>query len=119
MKLSEFKGEDALDVLADIISPATEIINDAEVKAMYKERNLAKCCEIILKKHREAAIAILSATRQETPEEYLKKVTVFSVPLHLAELISDDVLLSFFLPAPVMKEAESSGDVTENTGETA
>ena len=32
MKLSEFRGEDAIDVLAEIIVPATEIINDAGIK---------------------------------------------------------------------------------------
>lgn len=119
MKLSDFKGEDALDVLAEIISPVTEIVNDADVKAAWKNgTNISKCAELVLKNHRKAAITVLAATRKKTPEEYMKTVTVFSVPLHLAELMSDEVLLNFFLPAPAMREDESSGGATEITKET-
>ena len=35
-KLSEVKGEEALDVLADILEPIVTIINDEEVKAGFE-----------------------------------------------------------------------------------
>lgn len=120
MKLSDFKGEDALDVLAEIISPVTEILNDGDIKnAWQSNRDLASCCELALKKHRKAMITVLATTQQKTYEEYMKTVTVFSVPLHLAELASDEVLLNFFLPPPLMKEVESFGGATEITTEEA
>ena len=36
MKLSEFKGEEALDVLADIFEPLSVIFTDDEVQALSK-----------------------------------------------------------------------------------
>lgn len=120
MKLSEFRGEDALDVLAEIISPVTEILNDGDIKNAWRNnRDLASCCELALKKHRKAMVTVLAATQQKTYEEYMKTVTVFSIPLHLAELASDEVLLDFFLPPPVMKKVASSGDATEAIQEEA
>ena len=47
-KLSEIKGEEALDVLAEIIEPITIIANDEEVKAGF-ETNVAKCVSIAIK----------------------------------------------------------------------
>ena len=37
MRLSDYKGEEALDVLADIIEPMTFILADEEIQKMRKE----------------------------------------------------------------------------------
>ena len=37
MKLSDYKGEEALDVLADIIEPVTFILADADIQKMRAE----------------------------------------------------------------------------------
>ena len=37
MKLSEYQGEEALDLLADLIEPAGEIMSDKEIGDLFKK----------------------------------------------------------------------------------
>ena len=37
MKLSEYQGEAALDILADLIEPAGEIMSDKEIGDVFKK----------------------------------------------------------------------------------
>ena len=39
MRLSDFKGEEAIDVLADIIEPITKILTDSEIQALSKKKD--------------------------------------------------------------------------------
>ena len=41
MKLSEITGEAALDLLADIIEPAAEIMSDPKVKELFEKNKAA------------------------------------------------------------------------------
>lgn len=119
MKLSDFKGEDALDVLADIIEPATEIVNDEEIKDAFsdegKGKKLAAVVKIALKKHKHAVLEILAACEQKPYDEYVQTVTVFTLPLKALEIFNDKELVAFFQSSLGMSTGESSGDATENT----
>lgn len=119
MKLSDFKGEDALDVLADIIEPATEIVNDEEIKDAFsddgKGKKLAAVVKIALKKHKHAVLEILAACEQKPYEEYVQTVTVFTLPLKALEIFNDRELVAFFQSSLGMSTGESSGDATANT----
>lgn len=99
MKLSEFKGEDALNVLATIIKPVTEILNDKEIKAAWsKGADIAKCVEIAIKKHQKAVVIILSTMAEKSYEEYMKDATVFSITGQFVEMLNDQELINFLLP---------------------
>ena len=97
MKLSEFKGEDALDVLADIIEPVTDIVTDEEVKAQWKtEGKVASFVKVILKKHPKDVIAILARLDNKTYEEYAETISIATLPAKLLDVMQDEVLMSFF-----------------------
>ena len=49
MKLSEYQGEAALDILADLIEPAGEIMSDKEIGEVFKE-NRFKAIGLAIKK---------------------------------------------------------------------
>lgn len=114
MRLSEFRGEDALDVLAKIIVPATKILNDASIKAAWGNgMDFAGCLEIALKEHKDEVITILAAMDQRPKEEFLEDVTIFTVPMKLVDLISDEALVNFLLPVSMTRGTGASGDVME------
>lgn len=117
MKFSEIKGEAALDVLADILEPATEILTDEEIKAATEDKNvkLIQIAKIAIKKHKRAVIEILAAVEQEDPDEYIKKVTVLTVPMKFIELLQDENLREV-LPLSGQKKGETpSGSATAST----
>lgn len=122
MKLSEYRGDDALEVLAELIEPAVEILADADIAAAWRDKDpnktrgqkQLKAVSIALKKHKEAVIAILAALDHETPDEYRKKINVVTLPKKLLEVLNDKDLRTFFISQEQTK-AEASGSASAST----
>lgn len=116
MKLSEIKGEKALDVLADLIEPTANIMADGEVAKLYNsEQPKLNLVKHILKNNKKEVIEILAILEDENPKEYAKKITVTTLPMKLLELINDQDLIAVFQSQGQTAEQTSSGSVTENT----
>ena len=93
-KLSEIKGEEALDVLAEIIEPAAQIFTDENVKEALKSGSRIKATKIILKDHKKAILTLM-ATLEEIPvEEY--KPTLLALPALIIGVLNDPELQSLF-----------------------
>lgn len=116
MKLSEVKGERALDILADIIEPAAAIIMDKELSDLAKSGapkiNLVKP---IIKNHKREVIEIMATLEGENPEQYAEKINVFTLPAQLLEILNDPELVNLFTWQGQKTENETSGSATENT----
>lgn len=111
-KLSEYKNEEALDVLADIIDPVVEILAD---KGISKLRNMKvpklKLAQYVIKNHKESVLRILARLNDTPYEEF--ECNIFTLPMQILELLNDEELLNFFNSQGQM--AETSGSVTEAT----
>lgn len=94
-KLSEIKGEEALDVLAEIIEPITTIIQDEEVKAGF-EKNVAKCVAIALKKHKKEIIEIFACINGKSVEDTLDEIDILSLPSYIVDVLNEPALQSLF-----------------------
>lgn len=94
-KLSEIKGKEALDVLAEIIEPAAEIFTDENVKnALKVENNKAKAAKIILKDHNKAVLTLMATLEGVPVEEY--QPTLFALPSLILGVLNDPELNSLF-----------------------
>ena len=114
MKLSEYQGEAALEILADLIEPAGEIMSDKEIGEVFKE-NRFRAIGLAIKNHKKAVMQILSTMDGVPVEEY--KCNVFSLPVKILELLNDPALLQLFTYQGQTGDANSSGSASENTGE--
>lgn len=94
MRLSEFKNEKALDALAEIIEPITEIVTDEDVKNSIKEKNKIKAISKAIKNHKKEIIYILAVLDDEPIETY--EVNLATLPFKIMEILSDEVLNDFF-----------------------
>lgn len=94
-KLSEIKGEEALDVLAEILVPITEIVNDEEVKAGF-ETNVAKSVSVALKKYKKEIIAIFATINGTSVEETLKEIDILALPAYIVEILNEPAIQSLF-----------------------
>lgn len=113
MKLSEIKGEKAIEVIAEIIEPATEILNDPKVKLAARSKNIASAASIALKNHPKAVLHLLAALDGEDPETY--NPSLVEIPKKLLELFNDPDLASLFTSSDQTEAAESPGPQSENT----
>ena len=114
MKLSEYQGEAALDVLADLIEPVGEIMSDKEIGKVFK-KNRPKAIALAIKKHKKAVIQIMATMDGVSVEEY--KCNVLTLPVKILEILNDPALVQLFTYQGQTGGAKSSGSVSENIGE--
>ena len=115
MKISQFKNEDAIDLLADLIEPTSYILADPKVqqaiKAGHSKLHIAK---LVLKEHKKEVIEILAALDGKTVEEY--SCTPVTIIRYLLVLLNDEELVSFFSEQQAtMTIGGASTFATENT----
>lgn len=114
MKLSDYRGEDALDILAELIEPATEIISDVEIKKIAEEKDRPKLIKHIIKNHKSSLIEVLSILERKNPSEYAKEINVLTLPTKLLELLNDKELMELFSSAEQTVGTNASGSATES-----
>ena len=116
MKLSEIKGEQALDVLADIIEPLSEILTDPEIQEMHKAgMPKIKMVKPAIENHKRAVIEILALLDGADPDNY--DIDLLTLPKKVVEILNDAELQTVFQSQSQMIQSESFGSATVSTEE--
>lgn len=129
MKLTDIKGDRAMDVAAELIAPVINIASDESAADLFRRRGLPENMSVkqfalsrlsaglpsLLKTHKDDVVTILSLIKGETKEEIIENMTVISIINDLSDLITDELLRVFFSFAQI-KET-SSESVQKNTEE--
>lgn len=113
-KLSEYKGEEALELLADLIEPMSVIMTDKEIHALFKE-NRFKAISLAIKKHKDAIIEILAILDGVPVDKY--ECNLLTLPVTILALLNDKEMLQLFTSAGQMGDATSFASLSENTEE--
>jgi len=111
MKFSEIKGEQAINVLAEILDPVAEIATDKEVKEAAKSTRLM-LAKTIMKKHPKSILKIFALINGEDPDSYAPNI--LQIPAMLLELLNDPAFAQFFPSQGQKPEETSSGSAMEN-----
>ena len=109
-KLSEIKGEDAMDILADLIEPLAEFAQDKTFVEMIRSGERIKAVSYAIKTHKKAVLTVMALLEDENPDEY--EPPLLRLPVMLLELFNDPELIALF---PSQQTVTSSGSATENT----
>lgn len=119
MRLSDFKGEEALDVLADIIEPLANIIADEDIQRLNKQENVPLIAMVkpAIKNHKRDLISILARLENMSEEEYEKTMNLITLPKQVMELLNDEEVKSLFQSQEKseMTSSASSSPAMENT----
>lgn len=119
MKLSDYKGEEALDVLADIIEPLTAILSDKEIQELTKQKNVPpiKYIKPAIKNHKKEIIEVLARLENKPVEEYTETVNLLTLPKQVLDLVNDPEVQSLFQPQgkSEVTSLASSSSAMENT----
>lgn len=114
MKISDYKDEEALDLVADLIEPAGKIFSDQKLREAIKEENArSKVAKLIIKNHKTEIIEILARINNTPVKEY--HFTVMSLLTDVMDIIQDEELMAVFTSQGQKTESTSSGSVSENT----
>lgn len=94
MKLSQFKGPEAYDVLAELMEPVGEICADPEIRKTAQEGSKLKTAKALIKNHGESINKILAILNREDPETYAPNLA--QILLQVMDLLNDEELLRLF-----------------------
>ena len=116
--LADVKGDAALDLVADLIDPVTEIMSDPVVAAAYRGTekepgSKAKAIKVAIKTHKKAITTILALMDEEDPKTYEPSAMV--IPVRLLQILNDPDMNSLFTLPDQSSEENTSGSVSENT----
>ena len=113
-KLSEYKGEEALELLAELIEPAMEIMTDADVVKNSRAGAMPKAIAAALRNHKQAVLNFMAAIERKDPKEYAEEVNLLTLPKQLLEILNDPEAVALFT-SQGQTETASSGSASENT----
>lgn len=128
MKLSDIKGDRVLDVIADIIDPIANMVQDKDVAAMFKReavpegidardffaKRMCKGLPVLLKGHKADIIAVMAAIEGVTPEQYAESLDFPKLFTDVMELVTDDAFLDFLSSSETGKGADAPGSASES-----
>lgn len=111
-KLSEYKDEEALDILADLIEPVVRVFSDETIINALRGGNRPAAIKNAIKSHKQDVMEILAILEGVPVAEY--HCNVLTLPAKLIELLNDDELMRLFTSqAQETAEKMSSGPVME------
>ena len=115
MKLSEIKGEKALEVLADVLEPLMRIMADKDIKKAYQGENTNKIkfIQTLLKTHSKDVIEIMAILDGADPKTY--EINLLSLPAKLLEIINDPIMQDLFSSQAQNDTGTSFGLAMEDT----
>ena len=93
-KLSDYRDEEALELLADLLEPFTELFKDGDFRREYGRNNIIRAVSLALKRHKGEIMRILARIDGTPVEEY--HCTMATLPLRLIELMQDKDLQAVF-----------------------
>lgn len=93
-KLSEYKDEKALDLLAEIMEPAVEIMSDKAIKDAAGDGNKITIAKEVIKRHKKQVMEILAAMEGVPVEKY--HCNILTLPMRVLEILNDEELIQVF-----------------------
>lgn len=112
-KLSEYRGEEALDLLANLIDPCVEIIQDKRLVTLIRGKNKAEAAKVAIRNHKQSILEIMARLDGEDPAKY--SPGLLDLPRKLLELFEDKELVDLFTSQGQKQNKTDSGSVSENT----
>lgn len=115
MRLSEIEGEQALDVLAEILEPVSVIAQDEKLRKEWEHGNKFKVIAKLLKNYKNEVIHIMAALECKKVEDY--KFNLLTLPKQLLDIVNDEEFQTFFGSQEQTDSPTLSIPVTETTQE--
>ena len=95
MKITDFKGEEALDLLVNIMEPVTIIFADKAVRDAYKSQPKLLLVKTVVKSHKAEVLEIMAMLNGMSADEYKAVITIPGLIRQMLELINDKELHCF------------------------
>ena len=106
-------NEDSLELFADLLEPASEILSDSELSKIYNDNGTIKAVQFAIRNHKQAVIEILALVDGVKPEEY--KVNLLSLPIKVMNFLNRPEFKELFTLQGQTSADKLSGSAMANT----
>lgn len=95
MKLSDYKNEDALDLLADLLDPVSDIMNDKGLQEIALQNgDKMAIAKYVLKNKQQQVVQILARMENKDVKDY--SATLTEMFAQLLDVMNDKIMTDFF-----------------------
>lgn len=115
-KLSEIKNEDALAVLAKILTPVMTICADKGFEKVWNTQNKIGMVQYVCENHPKPIIDILAALNETPRDKY--EANIVEIPTQVFTIFNDEAMMNFFQSQGLKISGISFGSAMANTEET-
>lgn len=118
-RLQDIKGEEALDVLADILEYVVMLTQNDKVREIVEGKGFRHVDSIktLIKEGKNEIIHIMAVIDGKSYDEFLESFDLLTLPVMLYQTFNDEALQAVFLSQAQATEETSSGLATENIEE--
>ncbi len=120
--LSSFKGEEAVEVIANLVEPSAVIIGDSKVRELVaQEDGRVKAVKHALKHHKKEVLQIMAILEgvdvdNETDfRRYVESVNFFTLPKNLLAIFNDPDVQELFLSQETKPDVMPSTPASEES----
>lgn len=118
-KLQDVKGEEALDVLADVLEYAVKLVQNDTIREILNKKGFrdVEAIKVLIKEGKHEIIQIMAAIDGKPYNEFLNSLDLLTLPVMLYETFNDEALQAVFTSQVQTMGVNSSGLATENIEE--
>lgn len=118
-KLQDVKGEEALDVLADVLEYAVKLVQNDTIREILNKKGFrdVEAIKVLIKEGKHEIIQIMAAIDGKPYNDFLNSLDLLTLPVMLYETFNDEALQAVFTSQVQKMGVNSSGLATENTEE--
>ena len=118
-RLQDVKGEESLDVLADILDYVVTLVQNETVKKAIEDDGLRniKTIKTLIKEGKHEIVSIMAVIDGKSYDEFVKTLDLLTLPVMLYQTFNDEALQAVFTSQAQQMGVTSSGLATETTEE--
>lgn len=122
MKLSEYRGDEAILIMADLLVPVSIVLGNKETKEFFqKNPPTLDCAQYLLKKFPHEVLQMIAIVNkvdisvESNLENFKQSIGVVRLFQEVVSLLNDPDIQSLFISQRLSKEETSSISAMENT----
>ena len=118
-RLQDIKGEEALDVLAEILDPVVTLIRNPKVLKIIDTRGFRdiETIKLLIQEGKHEVLQIMAILDGKPYDEFLETFDILTLPVMLYQTFNDESLQAVFTSQSQTMGETGSGFATENTEE--
>lgn len=118
-KLQDVKGEEALDVLADVLEYAVKLVQNDTIREILNKKGFrdVEAIKVLIKEGKHEIIQMMAVIDGKPYDEFLDSLDLLTLPVMLYETFNDEALQAVFTSQVQKMGVNSSGLATENIEE--